>query len=326
MVGISTGTPDVKNYVLLKGHTQVAFINPVSGLPYGWREVGNSCQFSLSMSTTTEKHYQCLDRVRTADLEYITELDATMSLRADEWMFENLALFTVGEQNVFQPSMTVAIGASVNGFVFSNPSANSDLAAPDPRAGGKWYDLGVSSTGKLIAGNHSQLNHANRIYNVVAADIQIDVAGTIYTGVPLGTTPGALEFVLNEDFGTFYIVQGSALAVAMNNAGIAAGATARTAALDLNAVAVFNPASLPQVQAITSGQQSVAVRIVGVNAANGTEEELIEIVMHQVILRPTGDLPLISETELARFTLEGTLQANRQADPLGAGYFTIRKV
>lgn len=325
MAGISTtGRPDVRNYTLVKGRAMFSFLSPVTGLPGAWREVGNSCETTFSATTSTEKHYQCLQKIRTADLEYITELDGTLSIRFDEWMYENLAAFLVGQARTRTTIAAGAAAVNATGFVYTDDQFSGPGATfGDQRVGGRWYELGVSQAGTSIAGYHPLLNHSRRLYQVTAGNISITpVGGGTYTGVPVGTPPGALEFEVDEDHGMFFVAPGSQLETELNAASTGA-ASVQSASINIGA---FPAQQQDEVAALTGDQVALAVKIVGINGANAAVDELFEVIFFQVIFRPNGDLPMFSETELSRFTLEGTLQQNVRADPAGNGFFTIRKI
>jgi len=332
MAGISTtGQPSVKNYTLLKGHLMAAFINPNTvgeGLAMAWREMGNTCEMTLNLTSATEKHYQCLSKVRTADLEYITELDGTVTIRLDEWMFENLAAFMVGEARVRGEGSAIAAGtAALNatGFVVPNPGATVINPLADSRIGGRWYDLGVLAAGPLssIGGLHAGLTHDRRLYGVTAGSVTITANAVVYSGVPVGTSPSVTQFVVNEEMGMLFVASGSNF----ENDIIAdiGASTVNVHSIDLT-IGAYPIQNQEEVAGLTGNQLALALKVVGINGANLVEDELFELTMFQVVFRPDGDLPLFAETELGRFTVTGTLQRNQAADPTGGGFFTLRKV
>ena len=79
-----------------------------------------------------------------------------------------------------------------------------------------------------------------------------------------------------------------------------------------------------QMRANTKEQAIVALKFVALNANVSGEKH--EMIIHQAKIRPQGSLALIQEDDFGQIVLEGSMEQNSAVDPVGGGFYTIRKI
>jgi hypothetical protein len=328
MAGISfTGQSDTNNYVLGRGCVFLSFLDK-NGTPRAWREVGNATEFTLEGDSEVLEHFTNKTRQRVKDLELSIENNFSFTAQLDEWMYENLAIFTAGKIEQFVRPASAA-GLTPSGiFGFANPLRTPGVVtAPfeDVKLGGRYYDVYFDAddqspvvNGGLTVGTrfNRAMDWKHRVYGLDPAEFTLTINSIAYT-------EGSTTFTYDPEAGHIYIPGNSSMLGSMGTAAVAAGANNIVEA----AVTYDAPISLSlydQMQGGTSTSVAIALKYILFNGADDTETH--EIILHKVRMRPTGSVGLISDTDLATIPLSGGLEINSGHDSTGAGLVTIRKV
>lgn len=172
MPGINTtGAPNTRDYVLGRGVVYFATINVATGLPdaNGFRDLGNSPEFTITMTTEDLKHQNSRDCTKFTDKRFVLSQEVGLTVQLDETRnFQNLAMFFAGST-----------------LTYANPNAT-------------FVDTEV--TADVIKGNWYQLRNAAglRIYG-------LDNAGLVYTLEKQGAPDTALvegtDYEIDEQLG-----------------------------------------------------------------------------------------------------------------------------
>lgn len=96
------------NQTLGRGKVYFSLFKTGTQTPEGFRYIGNTPEFSLSISNEKLDHFNSDAGIRVKDKSIVLETSATGSLSCDDINLENLALFFFGESNTL--SQTSATG------------------------------------------------------------------------------------------------------------------------------------------------------------------------------------------------------------------------
>lgn len=142
-----------------------------------------------------------------------------------------------------------------------------------------------------------------RAYDIESSDLLVENADT----------PGVLvegtDYTLDLEMGTIFFLSSAT--------GISAGE-----AVDVTLTAEVTAGAVHEVRGLKSSAVTGALKFVSINPANNDKKT--EYQFHQVALKPTGDLALISD-EFGTMTLEGAAERNLIASP-NSPTLTVRTV
>ncbi|AOR76571.1 hypothetical protein [Novosphingobium resinovorum] len=97
-----------KNYTLGRGKVYFSAFRPNTQIPAGFRYLGNTPEFNLTIDNETLDHYSSDEGIRQKDRSIILETTATGSLTADDISLENLALFFFGHTSTLVQTAATA--------------------------------------------------------------------------------------------------------------------------------------------------------------------------------------------------------------------------
>lgn len=173
MPGINlTGAPNERDYVLGRGRVYLAKLDPSTGLPdaNGFRDVGNSPEFTISVTVEDLRHKNSRSCVKFTDKRFVISQEIGVGFKLDETRnFQNLSDFFSGDTSVYDnPHDTTMTDVVI--------SADTHLGA--------WYEL--------------RDGNGDRLYN-------LDAAGLVYVIEKDGVTDTALvegtDYEIDEQLG-----------------------------------------------------------------------------------------------------------------------------
>lgn len=135
-----------KNYVVGRGEVHFARFLPGTTTRTGYRYIGNTPEFSMTLESQNLDHFSSDRGIREKDASVTIEVGRSLSIVADEITAQNLALFFFGDNE----TTTIAGGGSAITETFSN--VGLDLSYPlgvtddDPLGVLKAVYPGVSAT------------------------------------------------------------------------------------------------------------------------------------------------------------------------------------
>lgn len=163
------GTPNTDDYVLGRGVLYFSLID-ANDRPTGWRDLGNSPEFTISLETETLEHRSSRAGTATIDKEIIISQDLNVSFTLDEINDENVAAAFSGEK-------ATHTNPAVAGYAAVVLSASVEL--------GRWYDIVDASN--------------NRAYDVEVGFMTIQANGA--TPLVEGT-----DYTLDGEFGRVFLL------------------------------------------------------------------------------------------------------------------------
>lgn len=108
----TTGMANTNEYVLGRGIVRLALIDSTTGLPLGFRDLGNCPQFRINMTTEELKHFSSRQGLRVADKRVVLSQEINFTFQLDEINQQNYALFFTGEnESVTNPAVAGVGGA-----------------------------------------------------------------------------------------------------------------------------------------------------------------------------------------------------------------------
>lgn len=181
---------DSQNYTLGRGELHFArFINSTTKLAGPFRYIGNTPEFSLTISQENLDHFSSDHGIREKDESIALQVDRTGSFTTDNVQKENVSLFFFGES-----LEVVDAGATVlESFV------------GEQVAQGTYIQLGISASrptgAKGIAGGPDDSNSAGVAFTVAASGSN-SVGGTYVEGT---------DYSVDYELGRVYIIPGGAI-------------------------------------------------------------------------------------------------------------------
>lgn len=163
------GTPKTEDYNLGRGILYFAELDS-SGMPDGYRDLGNAPEFNLSIEKEELEHRSAREGLKTVDKTVVISQDLAFSFQLEELNHENLAALFSGET---ADHTNVAIA----GFT-KQTAMITDVVL------GRWYDI-VNSSGE-------------RAYDISTADLTLEVGATSLvenTDYTLDLTMGRIFFL-----------------------------------------------------------------------------------------------------------------------------------
>lgn len=160
MAGINTtGEAKTKDYNLGRGKLYFSLLDSV-GHPQGYRFLGNSPEFNLTLDTETLEHQSSQEGLKVTDKEVTVSQKATASISLDELNFDNFALFFAGATNQHANTATTGVTSGIIAVVNK----------------GEWYDLYQDA-----AGLPSTDSSGKRMYDLGAVSVTGPSATPTYT-------------------------------------------------------------------------------------------------------------------------------------------------
>jgi len=185
MAGINTtGEAKTQDYNLGRGKLFFSSLDAL-GHPKGYRFLGNSPEFNLTLDTETLEHQSSLEGLKVTDKEVTVSQKATATISLDELNFDNFALFFAGTASQHANTSTTGIGTGTANLVVANQ--------------GEWYDV-YQDAGGLPASDSS----GKRMYDLGVVTIKDVTDVTTYV---LDT-----DYKVDLKMGRIFVIVGGAMA------------------------------------------------------------------------------------------------------------------
>lgn len=152
----TTGIANPNDYKLGRGILYFSLLDPATQRPLGWRDLGNSSEFTLTTTSETLDHRSSRTGLSVLDKQITLSRDSTFSFLLEEFNDQNIALLMSGDYAGF-------VNPTVAGFAEHTAYSNVEL--------GKWYDI-VDDDG-------------NRAYDVAAANLTVKAGVSSTPSTPL---------------------------------------------------------------------------------------------------------------------------------------------
>lgn len=269
----TTGVPQTSDYLLCRGRLYGAPIDAATGLPGAWRDFGNAPSLSLSLETEKLEHFSSRAGLKKVDKEVIISQKTNTSVTLDEINAENFAMFLSGD------SVTEAATENL-ATIATQTLTIQDVGGSEKVTVGRWYD---------VVEKANNANYRKRAYGFSTTPTVKLAARTLTEGT---------DFDFDKTWGMVFLK--------------APSAPANGEDLIVSWTSALATATFDEVRAATKTNVSIALKFIGVNAANNNEE--FELVLHQVSLKPNGDFSLIGD-EFAKMEFTGVAEENVLADP-----------
>jgi hypothetical protein len=107
----TTGEANTNDYVLGRGIVRLALLHSTTGLPLGFRDLGNCPQFTITMTTEELKHFSSRRGLKVTDKRVTVSQEISFSFQLDEVSQQNLALFFTGEEASVTNPAVAGVGA-----------------------------------------------------------------------------------------------------------------------------------------------------------------------------------------------------------------------
>lgn len=290
------------------------FFNPlVEGVYQGFRQLGNCPAFTISVATEKFEHFNSQGGLAQKDLEIVTKIDRTAQITCDNMNNANIALFISGVEATVSQVAT--------------PVTDEEIQA----ASGRMYQLGALP------------NNPAGVRGVTAVSLTVDVSGAVaistayvagtivssgthaYVATTSGTTAGSApayptdgttvadgsvtwrdiglitpantnsaDYLLDADLGLLSIVSTGSLGT---------GADYVTAAGGTFVILVdYTPTANSRDQIRSSGTSELTgqVKFISDNPYGANQDAFFP----SATLAPSGELPLITENDVASMTLD----------------------
>lgn len=92
-----TGQPNTDDYLLGRGCLMLAFLDPATDRPLGYRILGNAPAFAMTSEEDTLAHFNSKKGLRAKDKEVTVEKEVNWNCTLDEISWQNLSLFFAGQ-------------------------------------------------------------------------------------------------------------------------------------------------------------------------------------------------------------------------------------
>lgn len=316
MVAFNTPLTHTDDYVFGRG---VCFFAPfdANGVPMGERDLGNTPGVTLTVTSEKAEHFSSRTGLRLKDLSVTISVAFDSTITLEDISADNLALFVAGAS----ATVTQAAAGVTNERIYNAQS-------------GKHYQLGTSTTvitgvrgvTSVTIGCYELINAAARANSTAVVVGQIFKSGTdVFVVSVAGTTAGSaptydvaivgndttdgtatvlfLGTTSNYTLTTDYILSAGSARVGIvvgGNLGLACIVYTTVSGLYLSLNANYTKDANTRTQITSTGAGSVTgqFRFVADNA-NGTNRDFF---IADCTLSADGELPLITENEVAQFT------------------------
>lgn len=307
-----------KNYVFGRGKIYVDEFN-AAGVPTGERFLGNCPGFNLTVESEEFEHQSSTSGLSTTDLTLTLSTDFSAEITIDDIQPENLALFVGGSSATVTQSNTPVADESITpirsdreyqlGTTANNPTGVRNVTSVTVEsAEGHDASAAATTTAYALGDFVVPATPNDHYYMCVAAGTSGGSAPTwptdgttVSDGTVTWRDMGTILRVVTTDYlvdaasGRIYVVPGGGLALAIGYA------AALATPVDLELYVGYTPASesRTRISSGSAGSVTGAVRFIADNA-NGDNRDLY---IASANLAPSGELPLITEGDLASFTI-----------------------
>lgn len=212
-----------ENYVLGRGEVHFAPFKPDTQIPDGYRYIGNTPEFSMTLESEKLDHYNSDRGIREKDASVVLEVSRSLTIVTDEITTDNLAMFFFsadGAESVSDAGTTITdeqinavkVGRSYQlGESVSNPVGNMNIAV-----GATVKDDTTPTAATFVAGTDYVLDAVRGILTILdggAIDDGTNLRVTYTTSasthklVVSGGEPvnGALKFVTKNPAGNDFV-------------------------------------------------------------------------------------------------------------------------
>jgi len=128
----TTGAANTNDYILGRGIVRLALLDATTGLPLGFRDLGNSPQFTITMTTEELKHFSSRRGLKVTDKRVTISQEISFNFQLDEVSQQNLALFFTGDNESVTNPAVAGVGAIGDKQTLT---LNTDVVQ------GQWYIL-----------------------------------------------------------------------------------------------------------------------------------------------------------------------------------------
>ncbi len=174
----TSGLPQPGDYILGRGTVYVnPLLNSIPDPAFGWRDLGNSPEFTLSIETEKLEHKSSRAGLQVVDKEVILSQKMSIAFSIDEFNDDNLALWSQG-------ATATHTNVAIAGFSIQTVTTNIIQ--------GNWYDI--------QAGGSS----GERAYDTLATDVTVEDGA-------MGAAVKDTDYVLDEKMGRIQVIEGSAV-------------------------------------------------------------------------------------------------------------------
>jgi len=160
----TTGAPNTQDYVLGRGRVLLALLDDATGLPDvdGYRDLGNSPQFTVTVTTEDRRHKNSRDCLAFTDALFVISQELGLGFQLDEINYENLSDFLSGSTETFNNTHDVT---------------HTDTSITTAVKLGRWYELRDASGNRVY-----NLNATGVVYTIEMDDVSdvLQVEGTDY--------------------------------------------------------------------------------------------------------------------------------------------------
>lgn len=268
-------TPDTSTYVLGRGKLYFAEIDGTTGMPLGYRFVGNVPEVTATVESENYEHFRSTQGLRTKDLDIIIQQSVNWTAALENMDKENMALFFSAEEDL------TFVNPAITGF--STQILVIDGALESEATGGKWYQI-LDATGQLATG--------------ITATNNIDLAST--NGTPVTLTEDT-DYIVDAPTGKVFFLDTSPIQT------IISGSEGVTATLTADAAAE----ATAKLGAGSKGETNVAIKFELINAQTDKIEMIFEL--HKAGVTSNGDAAFISD-EVAQLPISIAVEQNDAFD------------
>jgi hypothetical protein len=298
------------------GKGRILFNRLVNGIYEGFRPLGNCTEFNINVTSEQFTHVSSEDGLEEIDLQFARSIARTGSIVTDNLSAANLELFLAADVSTIEQSAT-----SVTNEVIGPVTANRTFQLGTALAVGGVRDVSAV-TASFVEGDAAAARANTTEYEVgdfykpAASNNHFyvcTVAGESAAAPPTFTTDGTAfadgtatfidlgliaientaeaDFIVDEDLGLLSVTPAGAIATAL--AALPDGST-----LSLNVD--YTRAAVEREQIATSASVSLEGQLKFISSnPRGTQPDVF---LPDCTLSPNGDLPLISNDELASCT------------------------
>lgn len=295
------------------GRGNLMFNPLVEGTYQGFRMLGNCPEFSVSVETEKYEHYNSQGGLRQKDLDIVTQIDRTAQIVCDNMDNANIALFISGTESTISQAATPVTNEAIAviggrtyqlGALPNNPpgvrgvsSVTVTVKSAGAIATSTAYGLGVVRTNGTHAYVVTTAGTTAGSAPSYATDGTTTSDGTVVwqdIGLITPANTGNADYLLDAALGLLSIVPGGALASAAAHVNGAGG----TFEVEVD----YTPDANSRSQIRTTGTSELRGQLKFI--ADNPYGENQDVFCPDVTLAPSGELPLITEDEVASMTID----------------------
>lgn len=174
-----------KDYVLGRGELRVAIFDPNTSIYSGFRYMGNTPEFNLSVETDSLDHFSMDRGVGEKDATVVTSTNRSATIIADEITGPNLALFLFGTTSTIAVSAMSAVATDTINNVQLDYYYGLGITALDPVGALKIIYPGAGATlfaVKNNAGDTTYVAGTDYLFDPRTAMVKVLKGGAIVAG------------------------------------------------------------------------------------------------------------------------------------------------